>query len=55
MNLQLRLGHNRNRQDNRKIVEEIKNQLYNRLSSEFGPERVMVNNNPEIIKVAGPF
>lgn len=44
-----------NRQDNRKIVEEIKNQLYNWLSSEFGPERVMVNNNPEIIKVAGPF
>lgn len=44
-----------NRQNNRKIVEEIKNQLYKRLGSEFGIERVTINNNPEIIKVAGPF
>ena len=42
-----------NRQNNKKIVEEIKNQLHKQLCSEFGEERVVISDSPEIIKIAG--
>ncbi len=38
---------------NKKIIDEIINRLYAQFCSEFGEERVIVSDSPEIIKIAG--